>query len=214
MPPENVEIGRASASPMSISRPSSTSRSSISDRVSPYSRPCSRSSSIPVCLGSRATSWRATPMWRRTFSGWVATSKPATVARPSVGARSVHSMRTVVLFPAPFGPEEAVDLAAADVEVDAVDGGLLPEPADQLLGHDGARGTCARGFWARGICARTWICVDAHGSILRRQSGHLLTWFRDFPEPSAGHRSSSGQTDGARRSHRWNRPGGRLPSSA
>jgi hypothetical protein len=29
---------------------------------------------------------------------------PATVAKPDVGAMSVPSVRTVVVFPAPFGP--------------------------------------------------------------------------------------------------------------
>jgi hypothetical protein len=34
----------------------------------------------------------------------VATSKPATLAEPLVGLSSVHSIFTVVDFPAPFGP--------------------------------------------------------------------------------------------------------------
>ena len=41
---------------------------------------------------------------------------------PPVGRSSVVSIRTVVVLPAPFGPEEAVDLALGDLEVDAVDG--------------------------------------------------------------------------------------------
>ena len=36
------------------------------------------------------------------FSG--ASGMPATVADPEVGAISVPSVRTVVVFPAPFGP--------------------------------------------------------------------------------------------------------------
>jgi len=39
-------------------------------------------------------------------SGWVRTSKPATVPEPSVGASRPQSMRMVVLFPAPFGPRK------------------------------------------------------------------------------------------------------------
>ena len=35
-----------------------------------------------------------------------ATSKPATVAEPLVGASSVQSIRTVVDLPAPFGPRK------------------------------------------------------------------------------------------------------------
>jgi hypothetical protein len=44
------------------------------------------------------------PMFARTCSGWVSTSKPATVARPPVGRRTVLRMRRVVVLPAPFGP--------------------------------------------------------------------------------------------------------------
>ena len=48
-------------------------------------------------------------------------SKPPTRALPAVGGSSVVSMWTVVDLPAPFGPEEAVDLARGDVEVDPGD---------------------------------------------------------------------------------------------
>ena len=40
---------------------------------------------------------------------------------PDVGGSSVVSIRTVVDLPAPLGPEEAVDLAGVDMEVDPVD---------------------------------------------------------------------------------------------
>ena len=43
-------------------------------------------------------------MWRRTCCGRAAMSTPATEARPPVGASSVHSILTVVDFPAPLGP--------------------------------------------------------------------------------------------------------------
>ena len=45
-------------------------------------------------------------MRRRTASGSRATSTPATVAVPEVIDSSVVSMRTVVDFPAPFGPRK------------------------------------------------------------------------------------------------------------
>ena len=45
-------------------------------------------------------------MRSRTCPGCVTMSKPATSARPSVGAISVTSMRTVVDFPAPLGPRK------------------------------------------------------------------------------------------------------------
>ncbi len=54
--------------------------------------------------GSIAASCSATPMLRRTAAASDTTSCPATSARPPVGRSRVASMRTVVLFPAPFGP--------------------------------------------------------------------------------------------------------------
>ena len=44
------------------------------------------------------------PTRRRTASASWVTSSPSTVATPSVGAMSAVSIRTVVVFPAPFGP--------------------------------------------------------------------------------------------------------------
>ena len=38
------------------------------------------------------------------FSG--VSGRPATIAEPEVGAMSVPSVRTVVVFPAPFGPRK------------------------------------------------------------------------------------------------------------
>ena len=72
--------------------------------------------------GSRAASWSATPIDLRTSPASVTTSWPATFAVPPVGRRSVVSMRTVVVLPAPFGPEEGVDLTLGDVQVDAAHG--------------------------------------------------------------------------------------------
>src|SRR5262245_4925369 len=45
-----------------------------------------------------------TPIERRTASGSVTTSWPATSAVPAVGGRSVVSIRMSVDLPAPFGP--------------------------------------------------------------------------------------------------------------
>ena len=66
--------------------------------------PGRRSSSRPVCFGSSATSWSATPMRRRTCCGRARCRRPATTACPPVGASSVQSIFTVVDFPAPLGP--------------------------------------------------------------------------------------------------------------
>ena len=78
-------------------------------------------------------------MAARTFGPCLTTSKPATRARPSVGGSSVVSMCTVVDLPAPFGPEEAVDLAFGDDEVDAVHGADVLELADEPLRLDAVR---------------------------------------------------------------------------
>ena len=47
---------------------------------------------------------------------------PAMVTRPAVGSERVVQTLMVVLLPAPFGPEQAEELAALDGEVDALDG--------------------------------------------------------------------------------------------
>jgi hypothetical protein len=43
-------------------------------------------------------------MRARTSFGWLATSTPATVALPLSMGSSVVNIRSVVVFPAPFGP--------------------------------------------------------------------------------------------------------------
>ena len=69
------------------------------------------------------------------------TSWPATQARPDVGGSSVVSMCTAVDLPAPFGPEEAVDLAGLDAQVDPVNRARpLLELANELLRFDRGSG--------------------------------------------------------------------------
>ena len=53
-------------------------------------------------------------------SASVATSSPRTVAVPPSWTRRPSRISTVVVLPAPFGPEEAEDLASGDLEVDPV----------------------------------------------------------------------------------------------
>ena len=55
---------------------------------------------------SSAASCSAAPITPRTFGPSRTTSKPATVAVPDVGGRSVVSISTVVDLPAPFGPRK------------------------------------------------------------------------------------------------------------
>ena len=76
---------------------------------------------------ARSGAGRARPPAARRRSGGArrraraATSTPATRAVPEVIDSSVVSIRTVVDLPAPFGPEEAEDLAGLDPQVDAAD---------------------------------------------------------------------------------------------
>ena len=90
--------------------------------------------SVTVSFGYSAAVWRLTPMRGLSASAPVATSTPSTVACPPSGARRPSRISTVVVLPAPFGPEQAEDLAAGDVEVDAVDRDevavALDQPAD------------------------------------------------------------------------------------
>ena len=60
--------------------------------------------SRPVRNGSTAAYCPDRPIRRRTACGSSATSNPATRARPRSGLSKVARIRTVVVFPAPFGP--------------------------------------------------------------------------------------------------------------
>ena len=82
-------------------------------------------------------------MRRRTSSGSLATSTPATRAEPDVIDSSVVSIFTVVDLPAPFGPRKPKTSPALDPQVDAADGLDASVAAvvvlDQSLGlHGGA----------------------------------------------------------------------------
>ena len=57
---------------------------------------------------------------RRYMGQWV-TSTPLSVTLPASGSIMPQVMRKLVVLPAPLGPKQADDLAALDVEVDAVD---------------------------------------------------------------------------------------------
>ena len=61
----------------------------------------------------------------------------ARVARPRSGRRMPLSSRTVVVLPAPFGPEQREHLARLHVEGQAVEGDAARERAGQVAGLDG-----------------------------------------------------------------------------
>ena len=55
-----------------------------------------------------------------------------------VGRSKPAIIRRVVVLPQPDGPSSGEELAGADVEIDAVDRGEVPEPLDQLDQPDGS----------------------------------------------------------------------------
>ena len=63
-----------------------------------------------------------------------------TVALPAVGRTRPRMTRSVVVFPAPFGPEESRNRALANLEAQVVDGDGLPEPLREVLDLDQVRG--------------------------------------------------------------------------
>jgi hypothetical protein len=63
--------------------------------------------------------------------GSSAVSRPNTRIEPASGRTSPSSIRSVVVFPAPLGPQEAVHVAGMDGQVDAVDGRQIPVALDQ-----------------------------------------------------------------------------------
>ena len=87
--------------------------------------------------------------------GWRRTSTPKMEASPaSIGSR-VASILSMVVLPAPLGPEHAEDLAATHLEVDRVDRALRPEGLDEPGGRNrqvGVRDTChGRSIGRRGF---------------------------------------------------------------
>ena len=90
----------------------------------------------PVSSGSSVASCAATPMWRRTSPGCFTTSIPATVARPASGRASVVRIRTAVVLPAPFGPEQPEDGPGGHGQVHPGQGLGLAVPLRQALGLD------------------------------------------------------------------------------
>ena len=104
MPPENCESGRsaASSSPNCSSRRTAVARASA-ERM-PCRRPKSHRFSVAVRFSSTDAYWPVTPISWRTRCGSRATSTPKIRASPASIGRSVASIRSIVVFPAPFGP--------------------------------------------------------------------------------------------------------------
>ncbi len=90
------------------SRPTFARASAALALASPYEMPRQRRYEKTLCLGvihgmARA-SWGIMPIISLSFRASLITSMPFMVAEPEVGSRSVASIRTRVVFPAPFIP--------------------------------------------------------------------------------------------------------------
>ena len=58
----------------------------------------------PLSTSSTAACWPRSPIRWRTCAAWLATSSPATSARPPSNRSRVVRIRTAVVLPAPLGP--------------------------------------------------------------------------------------------------------------
>ena len=111
MPPEYVAARRPAASV-------SWKRASRSSAILPApfrcrSRATSTRFSRPVRVSSTAANCPVRLIDSRTFAGWSATPKPATVAVPASGLSSVDRIFTTVVLPAPLAPSRAKMLPRA-----------------------------------------------------------------------------------------------------
>ena len=88
---------------------------------------------------------------------------PATLAEPDVGAISVPSVRTVVVFPAPFGSEEAEHLALRNRERDVLERSALAEVLAEVV--DDECGGLARCLIPAGSGGR----LGCHSSVISSQ---------------------------------------------
>ena len=80
--------------------------------------------------------WAATPMRRRTSSAWSTTSKPATVAEPSVGLAQGGEDADGGGLAGAVVAEQPEHGAGRDVEVEVAEGPQVVEPLAEALGPD------------------------------------------------------------------------------
>ena len=113
--------------PVEISaRPSASASSRIAPsrrpRLDPHSRACRSRFARPVRPRSTTASWKTTLLTPRAWSGWRATSKPASRRVPAVGDDRGGEHPDGGRLARAVGAEQAEHLARRDVEVDAPDG--------------------------------------------------------------------------------------------
>ena len=141
MPPENCVICLSAAS--SSAEPAEqvarrSTRACLSRQ--PSSRPNSQRFSRAVRFSSTEAYWPVTPTSWRTSCGCFATSTPKISALAAVDRQQRGEHLEHRGLAGAVGAEHAEDLAAADLEVDAVDGAQVAEGLDEAVGRDGQLG--------------------------------------------------------------------------
>lgn len=104
MPPLYVRSKSSARSSSSTSLRICAMRSLCMDTGTLYRFACINKFSLPVSRSSMLGSWKTIPMDLRTLLDSLTMSYPFTVAVPEEGFRIVQSIETVVVFPAPLGP--------------------------------------------------------------------------------------------------------------
>ena len=80
------------------------------------------------------------PSAARRYMGQRVTSTPPSMTLPALGSIMPQVMRKLVVFPAPLGPKQADDLAALDLEINAVDDAAAAVGFDQSLDFEHGHG--------------------------------------------------------------------------
>src|SRR5579871_3279378 len=120
-------------------------------------------------------------MRRRTSTGSRRRSAPATIAVPAVGSSSVVSMRSVVVFPAPFGPRNPTISPAftsrstprtASTSPRLVLNVLASPTAEIIVPPD------VRAPLGRAVASCAWVTVRL---LPRGGSRYISTFVRDHP---------------------------------
>ena len=127
------------------------------------------------------------PIRRRISSGSSRTSRPSTQAWPSDGAMSAASRRTVVVLPAPFGPEQAEHLARCDLQAHVADRPEVAEPPAEAV--EAEHGRRRRSVKSRGKSATRAgscdlaQCCDTNRGMTASPARHPATPTPGAPPP-------------------------------
>ena len=127
MPPENAEIGLVAASVRSNCSSRCAPRRRASVRPRPWRRAKSQRFSVAVRFSSTEANCPVTPSSWRTRWGSVRDVVAEDLAGPAVDREEGGEHLEHGGLAGAVGAEDAEDLAAVDLEVDAVDGAVVAE---------------------------------------------------------------------------------------